>query len=780
MLAEAEENGAELVVNYASANAGEFHPQKVDGLGEIYFTLDGNDDTDHIFKLGTDGLDQNSTLTDLLDKLNSELADLAADGTQDNHELLKDVKFVLNEAGTGIAVDNGSNARVTFIDSFQLKDKNDSDSKRIPDAQRLAQDLGLVGPKGEEDNSVTVEAYSFQNAKSLGKNYISRATSLEEFVGKNVIDMGSIRLTNAGGNSYELALGGMRTIGDLVDAINSLKFGIEAEINARGDGITLTERYEAGRIPPPAEREGQIGIQDVEGGVSLAKKLGLVGTGVRNADTLGLSQFKGSLTTSIDVMSTDSLEDIMFRISEAGYKTSVSGGADSGYTLSVSATSTGEKNDFVIESDVPQLDFSQIKRGKDSKVLYGDPDSSGSPRMLSSETNSNSNAINGITLDIKSASAEWTTITVEDDKEQVTEAVKTMVTAYNELSEIIKMLDAYDQETGEEGILFGDNSVRGLMDDINEFFYDVYNPNNVPLGSLDEDGKQQTWTWMDLGISLNAAPSNADGTGGWYNQIDLDEEALTNMVASNWDVMSKMLANERDIAGAGAGDNSKLVGSFNGDLADGFSSDGAVDGDGSRGNFGKTTGIEGADTIENGDNAYTMWFQKSTRVNRMTVQFPSADQALKDFSLEYLDSATGEWKELRPVEGNTQDSISFGFMTENVQADAIRITGKSTNADDGKFRLLNVQIFEEMGLAGRMNQHTTELGDTQFGFLASMNEEIQANLLDIEDQMMNLEEKLTAKEEALWRRFTAMETAMSKLQGQGDYFSSMMASLAPK
>ncbi len=774
-LAEMESSGTEIVVNYAEKTAGILHPQEVEGLGEIYFTIDGNDDLNAIVKLDTKGLSQDSTLNDLLNHLNDQLAEkavAAAAAVDPNASIFSEMKFKLNDSGTGIALDNGSNARITFIDTFQV-DPDDPDN-RISDAQRLGQDLGLVGSNNE---SKTVEAYSFYNAGSLGRNYISRATSLEDFVGKNA-EMGGITVTNAGGNSTTLDLSNAKTVGDIIDAINALKFGVYAQINARGDGIDIIEAYE-GEVPDPSERQGNISIADIDGGSSIAKKLGIAGTGDRNDPTYqGQSVFRGSLSTKIDVMSSDSLEDVMYRISAAGYKTAIinDGSGANSYRLTISSSSTGEANDFVIESDVMQLGFNQTSRGKDSKVLYGDPNSSASPIMLSSATNSNSNAILGLTLDIKAASSEWTTITVDDDKEAVTEAVKSLVSSYNELSQIIKYLDAYDQETGEEGILFGDTNVRGLMDQINEFFYDVYNPNNVSIGSVDDEGKQQTWTWMDLGITLSASASNADGTGGWYNQIDLDEDKLADMVASNWDVLSKMLSNEQNVSNVNGNQNIRPTGSFNGDLDGGFTAEGALNGDISKSTFGNGNGIQGADTIENGDNAYTIWFQKATTISRMSIYHTSAETALRDFTVEYLDAATGQWEELRNIEGNVTDANHLG-MSIPVSASAVRITGKSTNADDGKFRLLDVQIYEQSGLAGKMNQHTTTVGDTQLGFLAEMNTEIQANLTEIEEQMEALQEKLTAKEESLWRRFTTMETALSKLNSQSTYFSNMMSSI---
>ncbi len=87
-------------------------------------------------------------------------------------------------------------------------------------------------------------------------------------------------------------------------------------------------------------------------------------------------------------------------------------------------------------------------------------------------------------------------------------------------------------------------------------------------------------------------------------------------------------------------------------------------------------------------------------------------------------------------------------------------------------------MFENVGLAGQLNDLTTKLGDTQDGFLATQNDSITAMLKDLDDQMLRLQERLDLKEENLWKRFTAMESAMSQLQGQSDYFNSMMSSIS--
>ncbi|MCC8164995.1 MAG: flagellar filament capping protein FliD, partial [Planctomycetes bacterium] len=619
------------------------------------------------------------------------------------------------------------------------------------DANRLGQALGLVG---SDNSDLRVESRSFYSCESLGRNWISRATSLDQFVGKNA-ELGTIQLTNAYGESYGIPLDGCLTIGDVLDAINdgTETHFIHAEINAAGTGITLGEMYPAVPYPAPT---GNISVSDTNS-TTTAKKLGIAGEGKRMKEYGNNSVLEGTLGVSFDVMSTDSLESVMYRLAESGnYKAAIinDGKSTNPYRLTVASANTGEANDFVLDGDLAELlGFTQTSRGSDGKVLYGDPNSSASPVMLSSSTNTNSNAILGVTLDLKQTSTEWTTITLDDDKERVAEEIKGMVESYNALTEMISYLAADDEETGEPGIFAGDSVVQGLMDDIDEFFYMAYNPNNVVVGQPDKDGNQQTWTWIDLGISLSAANSNSDGSGTWYSTMELDQDALDDFIANKWDVLSKMLSSEENVSNINRDPNVRPTPSFNGELEDSFSAEGAINGDMSKGGWGAANGIMAKDTIENGSNEYAIWFQKPITMARMSIYHYSADTALSDYTIEYMDKK-GEWQTYREISGNKSDAQYFGVATPNVQA--IRIKASKTNAEDGKFRLLDVQIFEQGGLAGKLNAHTTEIGDTQFGFLATQNENITNTISDLDEQMTRLQERLESKEEQLWRKFTMM------------------------
>ncbi|MDR1744558.1 MAG: flagellar filament capping protein FliD, partial [Planctomycetota bacterium] len=748
-----------------------YEEKAVGGVGQIAFSIGSSD---RVIHLNTDGITQTSTLNELVAKLNSELDTIAGDPaaaaaygySQDEIDALKDLRFTLNENGTGIAVDNGMKKAVTFHDTV--------DAAGNPDNQYLGQELGLVGADG---SSRRVESQTFDNMGTLNRQIISRSTDLRQFLGLETIT-GGLRLTDSAGFSQNIGIENCKTIGDVIDAINYFAgsgLGMEARINAKGDGIEIVEKWKEGLKPPDDEITGVMKIEDTESS-TVAKKLGIAGSGKRD-DATGAAVIDGSTSVNIKVMPDDTLESLMYRIAESGdYKCSIINSGTSTnpvYRLSVASATTGEASDFVISCDVEALGFNQTSRGKDAKVLYGDPGSNSSPILLSSSTNSNSTAIMGLTLDLKSTSDEWSSITVDTDKEKVVEEIKNMVTAYNDLVGLIMKLDGYDEETGAKGILFGDTNVRSLMDTVNEFFYQVYNPENLRYGEKTASGEQAIWSWMDAGITLSSRNSNSDGSGSWFTTLELDEDALQNMVAENWDILSRMMAAEQNIADSNRAANARPIAAFNGDLEGSTSADNAINGNTSKSSL---NGIRAQDTIANGANTYTITFQQPVSLSRMSIYHESADTALKDFVVEYMDPKTGDWKVLRNNSGNKTDQNHYGFAGET--AAAIRIRASSTNAADGKFRLLDVQVFEQSGLASKLNTAVNKLGDTTSGFLASRTEEHGNTVKDIEEQMDRMQSTLDAKEEALWRKFTAMETALSKLQNQGSYFSTMMGSMS--
>ncbi|MCC8189471.1 MAG: flagellar filament capping protein FliD, partial [Planctomycetes bacterium] len=481
--------------------------ETIAGLGSIYLTIPSVNGGNPI-ELSTAGLDQYSTLADLIGVLNKQLESTYG---------ITNMYFGISDSGSGISFTNDSGEEVTF---------------HYNALNTLASDLGLVGT--EEGSDTVVAANSHLNNGSLNRNYIGRATTLASLNGGAGADQGVITVTNAQGTSVNIDLTYCVTMGDVIDAINGSLYGVNARINDAGDGIVIeqTAFYES----DGSLSTGNITVTTADG-TKTAEHLGLAGVGVGGEE--GTSVLNGSLKTVIEVGPNDTLTDLMNRITDldAGYKCSIinDGSGSASYRLSISASSSGSGSDFIIDTDLDVLGFQQVSKGQDSMLLYGQPDSGMSPVVLRASTNTNNQAILGLTLELTEASESYTTITVKTDTDGVVEEIQNLVQAYNDLSDLITYLDSFDYENDTKGILFGDSTIRNLMDTIDNMFYQIFNPDNLSYSELQSSSTKQAWTWTDLGISFSANNTATDDTGVWYSRMDLALAVLTELVAPNWD-----------------------------------------------------------------------------------------------------------------------------------------------------------------------------------------------------------------------------------------------------
>lgn len=85
---------------------------------------------------------------------------------------------------------------------------------------------------------------------------------------------------------------------------------------------------------------------------------------------------------------------------------------------------------------------------------------------IESETNDVTDVIAGVTLNLKTTTATPVTVTVTDDTDAAKEKIQSFVSAYNEVIAQINLDTAYNAETEQAGILFGDGSVIGIKGDL--------------------------------------------------------------------------------------------------------------------------------------------------------------------------------------------------------------------------------------------------------------------------------------------------------------------------
>jgi len=196
-----------------------------------------------------------------------------------------------------------------------------------------------------------------------------------------------------------------------------------------------------------------------------------------------------------------------------------------GYRLTLSAKDTGAKNALEItvnDSDGNNTDsaglsllaydgstkhLEQTKAAQDAKAVVDG-------LTVTSTSNTLSEAIEGVTLTLKSAKPGTTTeLTVARDTAAVTGAVNAFVGAYNKFANTTAALTAYNPQTKEKGPLLGDAGVRSATSQLRHALGEPVTGN--PLRSL-----------SDVGISIQRDGTLKLDSGALQKALEKDPKAV--------------------------------------------------------------------------------------------------------------------------------------------------------------------------------------------------------------------------------------------------------------
>lgn len=326
-------------------------------------------------------------------------------------------------------------------------DSDGSGSLTIEDvAGTLAGDLRISTTPG----GGTTATAGVVESGNLQRQYVTRRTELTDFFAGGRPDSGQFRITDSTGAVHTIVIGAnLITVGDVIDQINLRTPGnIEARINATGDGIVIVDNTNGSDV---------LKVEDINGG-RLAADLRLAGQ-ARHGENF----IDGSMETRIDISANDTLNDVVAKINAAGGDFSASvlsdGGSNNPFSLVLTSAVSGRRGSLVIDTSGMDLGLETLSRGQDAVVTVG---GDGAPNaiVISSSSNTIENAIDGVTLNLVSASDEEVTISVAQDVDGIVDAVQSFVDAYNAVQSSIDEKTSFNQETEQRGPLFGDPTVN--------------------------------------------------------------------------------------------------------------------------------------------------------------------------------------------------------------------------------------------------------------------------------------------------------------------------------
>lgn len=359
------------------------------------------------------------TLADALERIRTASADAGLELT-----------IGYDSSGTRLSIADASGAPLTISDVFG----------------KFAERSGLAGVGATRVGS------------NLQRQYISENTALASLNNGKGVGLGKIRFTNTVGVQATLDLGpnSPSTVGELLRSVRDLGIGLTARINDTGDGF-LIEDSNGGA--------GTLKLEDVEG--AAARDLALLSPSVGGRIT-------GSFELKIDVSGADTLESLAARVNNTTNLASAAlindGTASTPYRLSLVSKVGGRAGALIIDDSGLSLGLTTLTRAQDARVLFGGENG----LLLTSNTNTISNAVSGLTLNAVGVADAPVTVTVEQSHDGVLADIKSLIEDFNSTIDRIKEVGGYNAETEERGVLLGDAALRTVENRLSRMFTRVF------------------------------------------------------------------------------------------------------------------------------------------------------------------------------------------------------------------------------------------------------------------------------------------------------------------
>jgi len=365
---------------------------------------------------------------------------------------------------------------------------------------------GVVGGSSIDVNSLVSQLVAAER-KPLD-DQLARA------VQKNTTQVSATSALLGALSSFQSALNGLKTTN---------VFSGRSTTSSNKDIVTATATATAapGRYDVEVERlasSQQISSTAFAGGATT-----VVGSGTLTI-SLGGTSFSVGIADPANTLA-DIRSAINSSSSNPGVSASIINAAD-GAHLVLTSTKTGAANAIQVTqtgtlsaleyTSTNQANFTELRPAQDALVnVAGYP--------MTSETNSLSGVIDGVTLNLASAQ-EGTTVSIEVgyDKAAAKDKIKSFVTAYNSLRSMMTRLGGYDSTSKTAGPMLGDSILTGIDAELRRT---LSNP-------VTEAGPA-----MQTLASIGVNSSSKDG------MLSIDDAKLDAALDSNFDGVARLFGN---------------------------------------------------------------------------------------------------------------------------------------------------------------------------------------------------------------------------------------------
>ena len=454
------------------------------------------------------------------------------------------------------------------------------------------------------------------------------------------------------------------------------------------------------------------------------------------------------------------------------------GAADS--RLVLSADETGTAAAFTAGGTQSGLaTFDVAEDAKDAQVTIG---SGPGALVVTRASNEIADLLPGVSLTLKAKSTAPVTVTTGRDADGLVDAVTKLVTQANTILSTLDKATAYDAEAKQGGPLQGDASAWGLAMDLRTAVSDLV----ARAGSYRAASS--------IGITLNR-------TG----QFDVDKTKLRSAVESDPDAFARLLARggsslDARLGFVAAGDRTK-PGSYAVQITSAGAAAAVTGGVyASPGSDEALTVTSGSKSVAVSVTAGSTLAQAVSQINAALVAGGIATVLASDDGAGHL--ALSETRFGSKIGFTVAGDDAFGLNGSFAGADVVGTiagiaatgVGQVLTSKEGAANGLTIRVaatasevagaggtlslgsfdYSE-GLVGRLSRF---LGTTEGakGSVTITTDNWNGQIKLIDESIARIQERLTIREATLRAQFTAMETALSSLQSQGNWLSQQISS----
>jgi flagellar hook-associated protein 2 len=350
---------------------------------------------------------------------------------------LADVTAAINGAGLSL------NAAVNAAgDGIQINDTSGQTASNL-----IVADVGS-GTTAANLHLTANVAVNTVNSGDLNLRYISTNTQLSQLNGGAGIQPGRFQITDSSGKAALVDLTGtnINTVGDVITAINTSGAGVSASINSTGDGILLTDIAGGG---------GTLKVTD-QGGTTAASLM-LAGGAVDG-------KIDGAFRYTVTVGASDTLSTLQQSLLNSGAPVTTNilndGSSSQPYHIMIGSTQSGLAGKLLIDTGSTGLSLSTLTPATDAAIQVGT--GSGNSLLFTSSTNTFSDILPGLTINVTGTSSTPATVTVGQDTSALVNAIQSFVNDFNTVSGTIAQDTAYDPTSGQGGVLQSDINIEQI------------------------------------------------------------------------------------------------------------------------------------------------------------------------------------------------------------------------------------------------------------------------------------------------------------------------------